>query len=462
MSRIHVFTGPTLNAADVRSIIPHALIHPPVKHGDLFRLNPGPKDVIVIIDGLFHQSPPVRHKEILALLSDGVTVVGASSMGALRAAELQTYGMVGIGYVFEGYRDGVFVADDEVAVAHIAEGNYRALSVPLVNIRYAVENAVVEGMLSRNNADLVVESSRSIPFPMRSWRLVLGQDSSAKAQDEFSLWLVRKRNEIDIKRIDAFHALDAVAAGRIGSAPRPIIGHERWRNSYLHAWRFRFHTQPLRHEKVNRAATMHYAQLFEPDFPRRWYELAIRCMAWSNEPQWAEETTVEESEERVLVFAHRDGLDLHLLRPDHIRRWLSRRERHDLTVRGCLLRLLVRLSGLSPGVPVISDQDRWWRELVARPTEVGASVIAAFTANQRLAASGRTIDNIRQTSLVRYLALEWAVLQDDADELTRAARDRGFASFDNAVEVFRRFVVARKQGSADGTIRTPASVSPTR
>ena len=39
-------------------------------------------------------------------------------MGALRAAELHPFGMVGIGQVYEWYRDGTIDADDEVAVAH--------------------------------------------------------------------------------------------------------------------------------------------------------------------------------------------------------------------------------------------------------------------------------------------------------------------------------------------------------
>ena len=43
---------------------------------------------ILIIDGVFQSEPAVRHKEILWALSLGVPVVGAASMGALRAAEL--------------------------------------------------------------------------------------------------------------------------------------------------------------------------------------------------------------------------------------------------------------------------------------------------------------------------------------------------------------------------------------
>lgn len=68
--------------------------------GDLLRLAPRPG----IVDGSFHQTRAVRHKEILALIDAGVTVLGAASMGALRAAELDTYGMIGVGRVYDDFR----------------------------------------------------------------------------------------------------------------------------------------------------------------------------------------------------------------------------------------------------------------------------------------------------------------------------------------------------------------------
>jgi hypothetical protein len=60
-------------------------------------------DIVIIIDGLFYHTAPVRHKEILILLAQGVTVIGAASMGALRAAELHPYGMTGVGSIFDAY-----------------------------------------------------------------------------------------------------------------------------------------------------------------------------------------------------------------------------------------------------------------------------------------------------------------------------------------------------------------------
>ena len=50
-------------------------------------------------------------------LDNGITVVGGSSMGALRASELDDLGMVGIGYVYKAYRTGAITSDDDVALS---------------------------------------------------------------------------------------------------------------------------------------------------------------------------------------------------------------------------------------------------------------------------------------------------------------------------------------------------------
>ena len=52
---------------------------------------------IGIIDGVFLDVASVWHREILWALSQGVHVFGAASMGALRAAELDGFGMRGVG-----------------------------------------------------------------------------------------------------------------------------------------------------------------------------------------------------------------------------------------------------------------------------------------------------------------------------------------------------------------------------
>ncbi|HET8845224.1 MAG TPA: TfuA-like protein, partial [Ktedonobacteraceae bacterium] len=84
MSRILIFTGPTLDEETIDELLPDAEIYPPVAAGDLLRLSFQAGDVIAIIDGFYFQSASVRHKEILDLLQRGVHVWGAGSMGALR------------------------------------------------------------------------------------------------------------------------------------------------------------------------------------------------------------------------------------------------------------------------------------------------------------------------------------------------------------------------------------------
>jgi len=68
----------------------------------------------VIIDGVFHQEPAVPPREILDVLEDGAVIVGASSMGALRAAECWPAGMRGVGTIYRLYRRGALKSDDEV------------------------------------------------------------------------------------------------------------------------------------------------------------------------------------------------------------------------------------------------------------------------------------------------------------------------------------------------------------
>ena len=98
-----VFAGPTVAARHADSAI-DAVWLAPAARGDVHRavtlLRPR---AIGIVDGYFQWVPSVHHKEILWALTRGVHVYGSGSMGALRAAELADFGMIGVGRVFEAY-----------------------------------------------------------------------------------------------------------------------------------------------------------------------------------------------------------------------------------------------------------------------------------------------------------------------------------------------------------------------
>ena len=131
-------------------------------------------DTIVLIDGLYRDTMPLRHREILELLEQQVRVIGAAGIGALRAAELHSFGMEGVGLVFRLYRAGALDGDDEVAVIHTSEqGQYVAHTEALVNVRYASHEAVKRGVLTQSERDALVRAGKQLPLNVRTWNNIL-------------------------------------------------------------------------------------------------------------------------------------------------------------------------------------------------------------------------------------------------------------------------------------------------
>ena len=89
------FLGPSLGLAEAHGLCPDAEFLPPIRFGDLYALSCEPPGQVLIVDGVFHDSTPVWQREILQLLRTGWRVLGASSMGALRALELNRPGFPG-------------------------------------------------------------------------------------------------------------------------------------------------------------------------------------------------------------------------------------------------------------------------------------------------------------------------------------------------------------------------------
>jgi TfuA protein len=170
MSDAVVYLGPTLAVATARSLL-DATYLPPIRRGDLVKLGDEIKTV-GIVDGVFHHSLAVSPKEVVTLLDRGVRVYGSSSIGALRAAETHMHGMIGIGVVFEMYRDLEIDADDEVAVAYDPSTD-RTISEPLVNIRLALKCAIEERVISSAEACRIISAMKEIYYPSRCWQLVI-------------------------------------------------------------------------------------------------------------------------------------------------------------------------------------------------------------------------------------------------------------------------------------------------
>jgi hypothetical protein len=206
---IAVFLGPSLDEASARAILA-ANYYPPVKMGDVYRLVSCGVRLIVIIDGVFHGTTPVWQREIVAAIDNGIKVVGASSMGALRAIELESFGMIGLGTIVDWYRSGRIEGDDEVALQHAdGEYGYRALSEPLVNVRWNLERAAAAGVIGDDQRDALTAAMQAMDHTSRSygglWASEAGRSLPAATQDALRVFL-KERSE-NLKARDAVDAL---------------------------------------------------------------------------------------------------------------------------------------------------------------------------------------------------------------------------------------------------------------
>lgn len=199
-----VFLGPTLPLATARRTL-KATYLPPARQGDVFRVLPDRPRVIVLIDGVFEAVPSVWHHELRAALASGVHVVGASSMGALRAAELHEEGMLPVGRIAGEYVSGARIDDADVVLLHgDSDSGFQALTVPLVNVEATVAEAKRRRVLSTREARALVDTARALFFKRRTWRAIVAVLPEARRAPVLSFL---RENLIDQKALDAVQAL---------------------------------------------------------------------------------------------------------------------------------------------------------------------------------------------------------------------------------------------------------------
>lgn len=435
-----VYIGPSLPADEVTRLLPDAVVLPPVAHGDLLRLEVGPGDRVLVIDGFFLQHPPVRHREILDLLDRGVTVAGAGSMGALRAAELWPFGMRGVGEVFRLYRDGIVTGDDEVAVVHgPPEYGHRALSEPLVNVRVALRRAVEAAVLDPGEADLLLELCRELPFRRRSYPALkrVAPPEAAAVVDRFLSW--HRRDPWDAKGADARLLLSMAA----DNAPELCPAHagdqpiDNLHTRFLDSWRSRFAGASAGGHWVSDRDVAAVLMLLHPEAPA-WHRRGV--LAGLAEVDIAdpavEDHATEVAHRRGLTGAMPGGWD-----------WLAEGER-GLDDREAVLRVLVRAFGTTP----YRSMALWMVPAPLRTAAMRAAArqVAATAASLNETLVPRTTGHRRPGGRLHFrtevvdacFAGLWGC---DADGLEAAAWDRGFvdlAAFRYAAEPLVAYVKA--------------------
>lgn len=267
--KIVIFVGPTVALAEARELCT-AVFLPPVGQGDLIsalrQYNP---DRIGIIDGVFLQDLAVWHKEILESMDAGCEVWGASSMGALRAAELHTFGMIGVGRVFEEYLSGRVADDDEVAMAHgPAELGYFKISEPMINLRLTARVAVERGMMNEAEATGFLSVCKAMYFPERTVPAILHRLCLERYEAEALERICEAMREcyVDQKHEDAFRLLSEIGS----RAPRK---REKLKVVHSEAWNLLMHCDRwVEHEgaAVSLASMAREAVVAEPTMEDRY------------------------------------------------------------------------------------------------------------------------------------------------------------------------------------------------
>lgn len=167
--KVFLFAGPSMAALSTGIDLEDITLLPPAKRGDIHTLvdehKPG---VILLVDGVFFQSPAVGHSELLQAIQQGWSVWGASSMGAIRAYELREHDMRGFGRVFNEFFKHDDLGDDEMALLHSPAPHYWPITEALINIRLFLHDQVKEETLSSESANQVIAEMKSQYFGDRT------------------------------------------------------------------------------------------------------------------------------------------------------------------------------------------------------------------------------------------------------------------------------------------------------
>jgi len=206
-----IFAGTSISHEEAKKILA-ADFRPPIRRFQLEKEIKKGYKVIGIIDGFFFNQAAVGHREILSALKAGIKVVGGGSMGALRASELDAHGMIGVGKVYEGYRDGVIESDDEVAVSTNPE-TFEPISVPLVNMRATLKKALGLGLIEAKEHAALLNLAIETYYPDRSYLGLLKTGAKTGILSEKKKKILLDfclKQEVNVKKEDALRVLQTV------------------------------------------------------------------------------------------------------------------------------------------------------------------------------------------------------------------------------------------------------------
>ena len=216
MNKPIIFLGPSLTHEKARKIL-DAEYRPPAKKGDFLRFTMSADGLTVVglVDGYFLQDYPPSPIEVYQLIMRKNTVViGSASLGALRAVELEKFGMIGVGKIFELYKNGIVNADDEVAVT-FTEERQSLQSEAMIDIRFNLFIAKRKGIIDEITKKTVARVAKSVYFPYRNYEDILDKTKNMHPELEHGLESFRayiRNNRRSLKEKDAIRLIEYIKA----------------------------------------------------------------------------------------------------------------------------------------------------------------------------------------------------------------------------------------------------------
>jgi hypothetical protein len=215
MNKPIIFLGPSMSTEKAKSIF-DAEYRPPAKKGDFLRLGLLSEiSMVGLVDGMFMQDYPPTPIEVYQLVAKkNIIVVGAASLGALRAVELERFGMIGVGKIFELYRTGKVNADDEVAVT-FDETSYKLQSEAMIDIRFNLFLAEKRGIISTHIRKMLSHVAKKVYFPLRNYNDILDYlvKSTPEYADQFEVFRSYiSSNRVSLKELDTIKLIKYIKA----------------------------------------------------------------------------------------------------------------------------------------------------------------------------------------------------------------------------------------------------------
>jgi hypothetical protein len=354
-------------------------------------------------------------------------------MGALRAAELDSFGMEGIGGIYRDYRNGVLEADDEVALAHApAEYAYQPHSEPLVNIRATLESAERHGLIDPARRTMLTDALAQMPYWRRSYPELAKMARERDVPNVGELSRFCAASPVDRKRRDALALLDAMRDPPPRDRP-PVTRVSR--TLHAHSWELAASgiVAGDGEDQVPDLAALRLCQLFAPDYPALHRRRVLDSLRSECAEQCGPPVNPDPAAAAVAHGVHRGvyGPLTSATGFGFLRQWLSRAEQDALDLREQVVTFLIRSHRLAPR---ITDDEGALDHLRGSPAFAKARTL--MPAVMKHLREGRETSAPDAARLLGWLARLWDVAPDaPLEELELRTLDRGLESIPLLIRV---------------------------